>query len=72
LSRILCDQLLYKLLLPRVVASVVPGAQAEGSLSPMMAMVFIAQTLYIFSWAPLINALAAAVLCQSEPTEEGR
>eukprot|EP01047_Picozoa_sp_COSAG01_P064250 COSAG01_NODE_8469_length_2774_cov_12.002243_2_plen_507_part_01 len=66
LRRVLCDQLLYRFLLPRVVASVVPSAGSAGRLSPMMAMIFIAQTLYIFSYAPLVNAIAAAVLCSAD------
>ena len=73
LSNVVCEQLLFKLLLPRAVASVVPSEQ-EGMLSPMMAMMFLAQTMFIFSsaaCAPLVNAIACALLCQSEPTERG-
>ena len=73
IARVVCEQLLYKVLLPRAVASVVPSEQ-EDMLSPMMAMMFLAQTLFVFAspaCSELTNAIACALLCQAEPTQRG-
>jgi protein CLEC16A len=73
MGRVVCEQMLFKILLPRAVASVVPSEQ-EDMLSPMMAMMFLAQTMFVFSSTaclPLVNAIGCALLCQSEPTERG-
>eukprot|EP01043_Picozoa_sp_COSAG02_P038967 COSAG02_NODE_3043_length_7483_cov_14.489166_3_plen_545_part_00 len=73
LCKVVYEQVLFKLLLPRAVAGVVPSEQ-EDMLSPMMAMIFLAQTMFIFSstaCAPLIDAIGCALLCESQPTERG-
>lgn len=73
MCKVVYEQMLFKLLLPRAVASVVPSEQ-EDMLSPMMAMMFLAQTMFIFSstaCVPLINAIGCALLCQSQPGERG-
>ena len=42
LSAVLCEQLLHKLMLPLVMTGMVPGI-GEGTLSPMFAMIVLAQ-----------------------------
>eukprot|EP01043_Picozoa_sp_COSAG02_P035332 COSAG02_NODE_2524_length_8607_cov_3.188528_5_plen_565_part_00 len=73
MCKVVYEQMLFKLLLPRAVAGVVPSEQ-EDMLSPMMAMMFLAQTMFIFSstdCSPLIDAIGCALLCESQPTERG-
>ena len=77
IREVLRVEMLYRFLLPILVASIPPkpcpagqeDMEMEGRLSPMMAMMFLAQTIFICSDPPLVNAAAAAVLCTSTSTE---
>ena len=48
----------------------IPSTQAD-MLSPMIAMMFLAQVFFVFRWAPLVDCMACAMLFQASESPEG-
>eukprot|EP00824_Muranothrix_gubernata_P018003 TRINITY_DN36867_c0_g1_i1.p1 TRINITY_DN36867_c0_g1~~TRINITY_DN36867_c0_g1_i1.p1 ORF type:complete len:843 (+),score=178.10 TRINITY_DN36867_c0_g1_i1:123-2651(+) len=63
LSKVLSDQMLRNMFMPQLVASLLESNEPkEGFLNPLLAMFLLAQTFAIFTFRPLLNSLAMAIL----------
>jgi len=64
LSEVLSDQLIKNLLLPQFVGSLMPDDDVvlEDRLSPLLAVFLLAQVFYIFTYKPVVNTIAAALV----------
>lgn len=64
LSEVLSDQLIKYLILPQFVGSLIPDDDVvlEDRLSPLLAVFLLSQIFYIFSFQPLVNTIAAALV----------
>lgn len=66
LSEVLSDYLLQCLLIPQFVASLIPEndqiSPIEDQISPLLSVFLLSQVFFIFSYKPLINSLAAALI----------